>query len=102
MQGCYSQGFDWGGLYEQLDRVSCKFCGLKNLKELRNIHDTMPDVWSELRDYQWRTDKPYKGDGKSVFDLEKRFDLEKEFEAEGKSIRSREFFDELKARIGQA
>lgn len=101
LQGCYAQGFDWGGLYEQLDRVSCKFCGLKNLKELRNIYCNMPDVWSELRDYQSRTDKPYKGEGASVFDLEKRFALEREFEAAGKSTRSREFFAELKARIAE-
>lgn len=99
LQGCYEAGYDWGGLYEQLDRVSCKFCGLKNLKELRNIHDNMPDVWSELRDYQKRTDKPYKGDGKSVFDLEKRFALEKEFESEGRSTRSRAFYEELKKRL---
>ena len=42
---------------------------------------------------------PYKGEGKSVFDLEVRFELEKEFEAQGKSIRSREFFNELKKRL---
>ena len=96
LNGCYSLGYDWEGLYEQLDRVSCKFCAMKNLKELRNIYWTMPDVWKELRDYQSRTYMPYKGEGKSVFDLEVRFELEKEFIREGKSIRSREFFNKLK------
>ena len=99
LQGCYSLGYDWEGLYEDLDRVSCKFCALKNLKELRNIYWKMPNVWEELRDYQRRTDMPYKGDGQSVFDLEKRFELEKEFEKNGKSVRSRAFFSVLKDRL---
>jgi 3'-phosphoadenosine 5'-phosphosulfate sulfotransferase (PAPS reductase)/FAD synthetase len=102
LQGCYSLGYDWEGLYEDLDRVSCKFCAFKNLKELRNIYFKMPDVWTELRDYQTRTHLPYKGSQGSVFDLEVRFELEKEFEAQGKSIRSREFFDELKKRLGES
>lgn len=99
LEGCYSLGYDWEGLYEDLDRVSCKFCALKNLKELRNIYFKMPDVWAELRDYQSRTYFPYKGEGKSVFDLEIRFELEREFEEQGKSIRSREFYNELKRRL---
>lgn len=100
LEGCYSLGYDWEGLYEDLDRVSCKFCAMKNLKELRNVYWKMADVWDELRDYQSRTYYPYKGDDKSVFDLEVRFELEKEFETQGKSIRNREFFAELKKRFG--
>ena len=96
LAGCYAAGYDWGGLYEQLDRVSCKFCGLKNLKELRNIYRNMPNVWEELRGYQRRSRLPYRSDGESIFDLEKRFELEKEFEAAGKSIRTKEFFQKMK------
>lgn len=40
-----------------------------------------------------------KGEGKSVFDLETRFKLEDERTAAGLSIRSREFFGELAARL---
>jgi 3'-phosphoadenosine 5'-phosphosulfate sulfotransferase (PAPS reductase)/FAD synthetase len=101
LQGCYSLGYDWEGLYEQLDRVSCKFCGLKNLKELRNIHANMPDVWEELRDYQSRTHLPYRKEGWTIFDLEKRFALEKEFEAAGKSTRGREFHTALKQKLSE-
>ena len=96
---CYDLGFDWGGLYELLDRVSCKYCGLKNLKELRNIYTRIPDVWEELRDYQCRTRLPYRGNGETVFDLEKRFDLQNEFETQGKSVRSKEFYNELRKRV---
>lgn len=101
LSGCYAAGFDWGGLYEQLDRVSCKFCGLKNLKELRNIYKNIPSVWNELREYQRKTDRPYRSDGSTVFDLEKRFDLEDEFEAQGKSIRNKEFFTVLRERLNK-
>lgn len=96
LQGCYSLGYDWEGLYEQLDRVSCRFCGLKNLKELRNIYYNMPDVWEELRDYQSRTYLPYRKEGWSIFDLEKRFAIEREFTAAGKSIRTKEFHTAFK------
>lgn len=100
LQGCYDAGFDWGGMYEHLDRLSCKFCKNKNLKELRNIRKHYPEVWDELKDYQMRTERPYKGEGQSVFDLEKRFNLEDKRIAEGKSIRSREFHRELSGILG--
>ena len=95
LRGCYVAGFDWGGMYEHLDRLSCKFCKNKNLKELRNIRLHYPDVWEELKDYQSRTDRPYKGDGKSVFDLERRFEFEEERLANGLSITNRDFFERL-------
>lgn len=96
LQGCYDAGFDWGGMYEHLDRLSCKFCANKNLKELRNIRKHFPEVWQELKDYQRRTDRPYKGDGKSVFDLDKRFAFEDERTAAGLSITNHDFHNQLK------
>lgn len=99
LRGCYERGFTWDGLYEKLDRVSCKFCALKNLKELRNIYFEMPEVWDELREKQRMTDKPYKGDGKSVFQLETRFEFERERIAAGLSITNREFYRLLALRL---
>ena len=96
LKGCYAAGFDWGGMYEHLDRLSCKFCKNKNLKELRNIRKYYPEVWEELKDYQSRTDRPYKGEGQSVFDLEKRFAFEDERIAHGLSITNRDFHRALK------
>lgn len=81
LQGCYSEGFEWleegYRLYDLLDRVSCWCCANKNLKELRNIRQYLPEYWSKLKDLQTRTDRPMKGPGKSVFDLELRFEQEK-------------------------
>lgn len=80
LQGCYNSGFEWleNGyrLYDLLDRVSCWCCANKNLKELRNIYIYYPEYWERLKEIQRRTDRPMKGSGKSVFDLEKRFAAE--------------------------
>ena len=73
---CYSKGWHWSEngyeLYDLLDRVSCKYCRNKNLKELRNIYHFMPDVWQELKDLQDKVQMPYK-DGKTIHDIELRF-----------------------------
>lgn len=77
---CYDRGFFWEEngirLYDVLDRVSCWCCANKNLKELRNIRTHLPKYWNRLKDLQSRTDRPMKGPGKSVFDLEERFGKE--------------------------
>lgn len=76
LEYCYSKGWHWQEngyeLYDLLDRVSCKYCRNKNLKELRNIYHFMPDVWQELKDLQDKVKMPYK-DGKTIHDLEMRF-----------------------------
>lgn len=96
LNGCYQAGFDWNGMYKYLDRISCRFCRDKNLKELRNIRKHYPDVWEELKDYQTRTSMPYKTNGNTVFDLEKRFELEDKRLKQGLSITNRDFYKELK------
>lgn len=74
---CYEKGFFWEEngirLYDVLDRVSCWCCANKNLKELRNIRTYLPEYWDRLKDLQSKTNRPMKGPGKSVFDLEERF-----------------------------
>lgn len=77
---CYSQGYRWDEngveLYDILDRVSCWCCRNKNLRELKGIYQHLPDYWQKLKDIQARLPQPMKGEGKSVFDLEKRFEAE--------------------------
>jgi len=34
---CYEKGFDWGGLYEKYNRVSCWNCPLQSLKDLKAL-----------------------------------------------------------------
>ena len=79
LEYCYSKDWHWNEngyeLYDLLDRVSCKYCKNKNLKELRNIYHFLPDVWKELKELQDKVKMPYK-DGKTIQDLETRFLVE--------------------------
>lgn len=102
LQGCYDAGFDWGGMYEHLDRLSCMYCRNKNINELRNIRKFYPDVWENLKERQTMTEHPLKSNMcfGSVFDLEKRFAFEDERTAAGLSITNRDFYKQLKVRLG--
>ncbi len=77
---CYSKGYRWDEngveLYDILDRVSCWCCKNKNMRELKGIYQHLPDYWQRLKDIQARLPQPMKGEGKGVFDLEKRFEAE--------------------------
>ena len=77
---CYDHGFEWKEngyrLYDLLDRVSCWCCANKNLKELKNYYLYLPEYWERLKYLQGKTERPMKGTGKSVYDLEKRFRAE--------------------------
>lgn len=83
---CYDRGWDWKEgdieLYDILDRVSCWCCGNKNLKELKNIYKSLPEYWTKLKALQSRIPRPFRRDGKTIFDLEERF--KKEIEEEQK------------------
>lgn len=99
---CYNSGFTWGGMYENLDRLSCKFCKNKNLKELRNIRKYYPEVWEELKEFQIKVQKPYRKErwGEvTIHELEKRFVLEDEWIKAGKSIKTKEFFNAVREMI---
>lgn len=41
---CYSKGFDWGGLYETMARVSCWCCPLSRMGEFKALHDNFPEL----------------------------------------------------------
>lgn len=95
LEYCYSKGFDWEGLYEIFDRVSCWCCPLKSLEELRNLRKHFPDLWVELQDMDNRAWNQFRTDY-SVEDLEKRFAFEEERIEQGLSIRNRDFYNQLK------
>ena len=97
---CRARGFDWEGLYDIFDRVSCWCCPLQSLEDLRKLRKNFPDLWLELQDMDNRTWRNFKA-GWSVTDLEKRFALEDEFTARGESIKSAEFYRKLKVLLGR-
>lgn len=76
---CYSKGFYWNengvSLYDILDRVSCWCCKNKNLKELQNYYQKLPEYWEKLKELQKRTNRPFRRN-EAIFDLEKRFERE--------------------------
>lgn len=68
LQYCYERGFDWGGLYEHFDRVSCWCCPLKNNKELMQLYVHYPDLWRELKDMDNRAYNKFKGKGVDFYE----------------------------------
>lgn len=72
---CYSLGYDWEGLYNIFNRVSCWCCPLKSLEELRNLRKHFPELWEELIDMDERTWRKFRSDY-SVKELDMRFDFE--------------------------
>lgn len=87
---CYEKGYDWLvdgiDLYSILDRVSCRCCANKNLKELRNIYQYLPTYWDKLKQLQDKLERSmkgyYKSQPKGICELEERF--KKELETERK------------------
>lgn len=81
LQYCYDKGYNWLedgiDLYSILDRVSCWCCANKNLKELKNYYLYLPKYWQKLKDLQSRTDRPFKNNKYTIFDLEAKFKQEK-------------------------
>lgn len=79
LQYCYDKGYNWLedgiDLYSILDRVSCWCCANKNLKELKNYYLYLPKYWQKLKDLQSRTDRPFKNNKYTIFDLEEKFKL---------------------------
>lgn len=80
---CYTNNYSWDEdgieLYSILDRVSCWCCANKNLKELRNYFLYLPKYWERLKDLQNRTDRPFKYNKYTIYDLEDKFKKEKNY-----------------------
>lgn len=97
---CYSKGFDFGGLYQLFDRVSCWCCPLQGLTELRNLRKYFPDLWKLLMEWDARTWRQFRKDY-SVVELEKRFAFEEECLKNGHPIKGKAFFRAMRERIGR-
>jgi 3'-phosphoadenosine 5'-phosphosulfate sulfotransferase (PAPS reductase)/FAD synthetase len=95
MQYCRDRGYDWEGLYDIFDRVSCWCCPLKNYDELRRTRKHFPELWEKLLDLDSRQAKKFQH-GYSVADFDLRFRLEDALTAAGHRINSLSFFVDLK------
>lgn len=95
LQYCRAKGYDWEGLYDIFNRVSCWCCPLQSHAELRKLRKHFPDLWTRLLDLDARQCKPF-NHGYSVADFDLRFRLEDALTAASHSIKSRAFFADLK------
>lgn len=92
---CREKGYDWEGLYDIFDRVSCWCCPLKSYDELRRTREHFPDLWRELLRLDARQCKKF-AHGYTVADFDRRFELEGALTERGYSIKNRPFFADLK------
>lgn len=98
---CYDRGFTWGGLYEIWDRVSCWCCPLQSLEDLRKLKTYRPELWDQLSKMDKSISETSQPNFKftiSLTDIERRFEVEDEFIAQGKKLRTKEFFETLRER----
>ena len=45
---CRRRGFDWGGLYDLFQRVSCFCCPLQRIGELKTLRSEFPELWAKM------------------------------------------------------
>ena len=95
---CYDRGYDWNGLYEHFKRVSCWCCPLQSLAELRHLYKYYPELWAKLKEWDKRTWRNFRADY-SVKQLEARFHFEEECVNQGKPIKGKAFFNELRKKL---
>lgn len=79
LEYCYSLGFNWGGLYEKLSRVSCYLCPLQRLNELKVIYKEYPDLWEKMKKLDDATIKKHGRQFRndySIRELERKFKIE--------------------------
>ena len=72
LQFCYDRGFNYNGLYEHFDRLSCWCCPLKSLKELKILYKFYPDLWQKLKDMDEKSYNQFRSDY-SIKELEQKF-----------------------------
>lgn len=75
LEYCYSKGFNWNGLYEHFDRVSCWCCPLKRISEYRMLYKHYPELWQELKEMDKKSYNRFRKDY-SVEELENKFTKE--------------------------
>ena len=75
LEYCYSKGFDWGGLYEKMHRVSCWCCPLSRIGELKVVYNDFPELWDELKKMDKLSFRKFRSDY-SVDELTKKFEKE--------------------------
>jgi 3'-phosphoadenosine 5'-phosphosulfate sulfotransferase (PAPS reductase)/FAD synthetase len=72
---CYNKGFDWGGLYEYFDRLSCYCCPLSRIGELKQVYNKFPELWQDMKELDKKSYRAFRADY-TLNELEAKFDAE--------------------------
>ena len=92
---CYDRGYDWEGLYNYFERVSCWCSPLQPPSQLRILYRHFPELWATLKAWDEKSWRKYKPEY-SIAELEQRFDFEERWEKDGKECRGKDFHTALK------
>lgn len=65
-------------IYTSSARGGCWFCPVQPLQQLRILRKSYPDLWSLLMKWDNDSPVPFKADGHTVHDFDRRFQLEDE------------------------
>lgn len=74
---CYSKGFNFYGLYDYFNRVSCYLCPLQGINELRNLYLYFPELWKDMEFLDDKSQNNYRSDY-TLDQLKIRFENEKQ------------------------
>ena len=94
MAYCRAKGYDWEGLYDIFNRVSCWCCPLQPHDDLRKLRQHFPDLWARLLYLDCHQCKPF--NHLTVKDFDRRFQLEDALTLAGHSIKDRAFHADRK------
>lgn len=95
---CKERGYDWGGLYDKMRRVSCWCCPLQSLADCRVLYRDFPNLWDQLKRWDAMTWRSFKSDY-TVLQLEQRFDFEEEWLNAGNRLGTKAFYSALRERL---
>jgi 3'-phosphoadenosine 5'-phosphosulfate sulfotransferase (PAPS reductase)/FAD synthetase len=75
---CRLKGYDWDGLYDDFDRVSCFCCPLQKINDLRTLRNKYPELWNKMLEMDSLTPNHNRGFRMydTVHDLDNRFEIE--------------------------
>lgn len=96
---CKDRGFQFSGLYDIWDRVSCFCCPIQSIDSLRNLYKHRQDLWQRMKDMDAELKETRNPHFKMLYDiedLERRFEVEEEFLKAKKPIKGKAFFNRLK------
>lgn len=72
LDACFAWDFNWGGLYERVDRMNCWCCPLQRLSSLEYIFRERQELWLTLREMDSKTSTKFRRDY-TVKELEIKF-----------------------------